>query len=325
MSAVVMVVGGSGYLGSTVVSRLEAAGSRPIVVSRQPAPCGEWWRGDLTEPGLGLGAARLDELRRTVTHVVMTAGSVSWDASPTAALAVHERGVDELMRICAGADRLERFVLVSSLLALGEAGGVVRGAELHVDQRFRNWYEVAKHRAEDRVRAEPSVPWRVVRFGPLLGVGAAGAPHPDDGICAALAHLLRGYPVHLARGGDFPFYVGEVNAAADVVVAAAHEPGEAGVWSWFDPALPTAAEVLADLCAPWKVVPRLVDAPILVPLTRLFGRRLGVSPRLLDYCHPWIDVDPAVLDGLPLRPVCRPRYVFDTGAALANRPRVGVA
>lgn len=317
-----LVAGGTGFLGGAIARALAARGWDVVCLSRAGgAPAGAGVAGDVRAADLGIAADAARDLRASVTHVVSCFGSVQWSAAPRHAVELHLQGTRNLLSFARSCPGLERFVHVSSVLALGRARGVVGNRELDVGQGFRNWYEFAKHVAERAVRDDDSVPRRVVRFGPVLGVSAGAAPGARDGILAALPHLLRGYPVHLRHGGAFPCYAGEVGVAAEVVARAAAEPGDGGTWTWFDDRMPTLAEVLTELCAPWRVVPRIVDVPALGRATSAFARRTGAPPELVAYAEPWFALDPAVLDALPPGlPACPDGYVQATGAALAAHP-----
>jgi nucleoside-diphosphate-sugar epimerase len=224
------------------------------------------------------------------------------------------------LRFARGCDRLQSFVHVSSLLALGRAQGGVGNRELYVGQDFRNWYEYGKYHAESLVREARDLPFTVLRFGPLLGTEESGRPlNARDGLLAAVPYLLQGYPVHLKHGGAVPSYAGDVAGAAELLVRAAEAPTEGATWCWFDAAEPTVAEVLHRLCRPWGVVPKIVDFPLVGRAQRLLASRIGLPQALLDYAEPWFEIDKTVLDALPGGPPeCRPGYLTATGEALRH-------
>lgn len=316
----VLVVGASGLVGRAVVERLSDEGHDVVGFTRgRPDPAYESAAeclGDVTLPNLGLTAAEADELREGLTHVVSVFGSVSWEAGPSSAFELHEGGTDKLLRFAATCPQLERFVHVSSLLVLGRAQGPVGNRHLDVGQRFRNWYEYGKFLAERRVREERDVPVRTVRLGPVLGGESTVRGAARHGLLASLPTLLRGWPVPLSRSGAFPCYPADAESAAEVVVRALEPPG-GPTWTYFDPAMPTLAGVLAALCSAWGVVPRLVDAGALRGPLALASRRLGFSDALLAYSEPWFELEANVLDALPFpAPQAPVGYVEDTGRAL---------
>lgn len=312
-----LVVGGSGFLGGAVAAALEREGLDVLCLSRSgTAEVGRGVTGDVRLPDLGLDRAAAAEVRDGLTHVVSCFGSVDWSSGPRLA-ELHLQGTRNVLRFATASPGLERLVHVSSVLALGRARGVQDNTRLDVGQRFRTWYEFAKFVAEREVRDADGVPRRIVRFGPILGVGADGAPSAEFGLTAAVPLLLRGYPVHLADHGRFPCWVGEVGAAGSVAARAALDADSPGTWTWFDARRPTLASVLTAVCSAWGVVPRIVDLRAWGRASRLLARPLGAPEALLHYAQPWVDVDPAVLDELPSDlPGCPPGYLEATGAAL---------
>ncbi|SFQ03094.1 Nucleoside-diphosphate-sugar epimerase [Amycolatopsis arida] len=324
----VLVVGGSGYLGAGITQACLRAGARVRVVSRRgTAAAGEGVRGDVRRPRLGLPADVLARVRAETTHAVLCFGPVSWATGPGEALETHDAGMRTVLAFLRELPALEQAVHVSSLLALGRAKGRVTNRELYTGQRFRNWYEYGKYRAERLVRDAMSAgapPIGVVRFGPVLGPDPRGGrPDTEHGLPAAFPHLLAGYPVHLGRRGDFPCWVTDVHSAAEVVVTALRAPIGRRTWTWFDPALPTLREVFIEVCRPWGTVPKIVDAGPLGRLTRLLGERVGTVPELVDYAEPWFDLDPAVLREIPEPwPTPEPDYLGATGRALLAPPTV---
>jgi voltage-gated potassium channel Kch len=290
----VLVVGGTGFVGSAVVRAFERRGIDVVTLSRSgDAFAGEGVRGDVQAHELGLDAATAHDLRRTVTHIVSCFGSVDWGCGPRLATEVHQHGTRAVLRFAGSCTALERLVHLSSVLVLGRRmeGTVVD--ELELGQSFRSWYEYAKYLAEREVRASDSIPWRVV---PLL---------------------LRGYPMHLKDHGRFPCYPTDVMVAGEVLARAALEDGAGDVWTWFDETMPSLRDVLMRLCSPWGVVPRIVDMPFLSPVGRLLAERLGTPRETLEYTDPWPEIGREVLSLLPADlPKCPPDYIEATGRAL---------
>jgi nucleoside-diphosphate-sugar epimerase len=320
-----LVVGGSGYLGAAVAAAADRDGVETLSLSRSGRHAvGRALAGDATRADFGLSGAALDEVRAEVTHVVLAHGSVRWDCSPSEALALHDTGMRTVLTSLRRLRALCRVVHVSSLLVLGRADGPVGNRELFVGQRFRNWYEYGKYCAERRVRDARDLPVNVVRLGPVLGPHPAGLPlDTTHGVLAGLPYLLAGGPAHLDRRGDYPCFVSDVASAARVIMDALAAPATGRTWSWFDPELPTLAQVYTDLCAAWGRVPVLIDAPALRPALRLFSRRVGVAAELLDYSRPWFELAPDVLADLPgERPAPGGDYALATGRCLRERGRL---
>ncbi len=316
----VLVVGGSGYLGTEVAAVLDAAGERVLALSRSgTALAGTGLKADVCRHRFGLPPAEYEALLAGTTHVVSAFGNVDWSASPQT-VGLHAEGVRNLLRFCRAAPSLAGFVHVSSVLVFGRADGRVGNRELYVGQTFRNWYEYGKYQAEALVRAAEDVPSTVLRFGPLLGRGTLNpAVDARSGLLAAVPALLQGYPVHLEQRGGFRCYVGDVTVAAQLVARAVRTPATGATWTWFDPQEPTLAEVFQSVCRPWRRVPRIVDARLLGRAQRRLGPRVGLPRAMLDYTGPFFDLAPDVLAELPEgAPACPPGYLEATGEALAH-------
>ena len=315
-----LVVGGTGFVGSAVVRAFDEMGADVVTMSRSGgAFAGTGVRGDVQAHQLGLDPADAEDLRATVTHVVSCFGSVDWGSGPRLATELHQGGTRALLRFLETCPHIERFVHLSSVLVLGRATGRVT-TELELGQSFRNWYEYGKYLAEREVRSNERIPWRAVRLGPILGPGRDVAPDGRHGLPAVLPYLLRGYPIHLAAHGRFPCYACDAATAGEVLARAALDDGNEEVWTWFDHANPSLADVLTGLCDAWGVVPRIADIPPLRALGRIAIERLGAPRELLDYSEPWADVPADVLSALPEDlPRCPAGYVEATGEAL-RRP-----
>jgi nucleoside-diphosphate-sugar epimerase len=317
----VLIVGGSGWLGQATAALLATEGWEVVALSRSGASAvGEGVRGDVRATRIGLTRDEAAEVAASVTHILCCFGSVDWALGPRGAMEIHHQGTRNVLAFAAGCPRLERLVHVSSVLALGRASGRVGNRELALGQGFRNWYEYAKHVSEAEVRAAHDLPRRIVRLGDVMGTSPHATPSARHGLLAPLSYLLRGYPAHLADGGAFPVYTGDIRVAAAVLARALVDDAGGLTWTWFDPALPTLAAVLTALCSPWDVVPRIVDLPALQRIERWVAPRLGLPPAILEYARPWVDIDPRVIDQLPADlPDHRPGYVEMTAAALKAR------
>jgi nucleoside-diphosphate-sugar epimerase len=202
-------------------------------------------------------------------------------------------------------------VHVSSVSVLGRAEGQVGNRTLSVGQTFRNWYEYAKYRAEAIARDERRFPVAVVRFGALLGPAPADVIPLIGGPVQAVPYLLQGLPLLLENGGRYPLYAGDVAAAAAVVAELAYASDPPAVCTYFDPELPTLAELLYELCRPWNCMPRLLEAGKSTRwLQRIVAGRVGLTESTLAYDSPLPYLDPAELRALPTPvPEERPGYV----------------
>jgi nucleoside-diphosphate-sugar epimerase len=322
----VLVVGASGFIGRALDRLLRERDVATTKLSRSATSDAGWVQGDVRHPNLDLEPAVFARLTQEVTHIVSCFGSVDWRMGPRLATDLHLLGTKNLLAFAGHCRQLERLVHVSSVLVLGRSSAIgIRNRQLHVGQQFRSWYEYGKFLAEREVRETEEIPRRIVRFGPLLGTAEGAAPSTDSGLTSLVPYVLRGYPVVLKDGGRFPCYVGEVNAAADLLFMALTDTGQNAIWTWFDDRRPSLAEVLAGLCEPWNVVPRIVAGDRLPYSTRFLTRRLGLPVPLLGYTEPWVDLDDTILDDLPSNyPRCPEGYIAATGTRMkATTPMVG--
>ncbi|MFC7548755.1 SgcJ/EcaC family oxidoreductase [Plantactinospora sp. GCM10030261] len=204
----VLVLGGTGYIGSTVVDHLENAGHEPVLFLREgstDAPPGrEIRRGDLTRPET-LTAALTDDID-AVVHAAAPVGD--WDADLAA--------IDALLTPMRGTSR--SLVYLSGVWVLGETHDEADEASP------TRAIEIVSGRplVEDRVRAaaRAGVGGVVVRPGIVHGKGA-GIP----GMLVAWARQ-HGVGRHVG-GGNVRWPAVHVRDLADLVVLALEraEPG----------------------------------------------------------------------------------------------------
>ncbi|WP_040805693.1 SDR family oxidoreductase [Nocardia concava] len=315
----ILVVGASGYLGRAVGQVLAADGHQVVELSRSGRSChGKGVAGDANSPGLGLDAETLGALG-DIEIVVCCVGSVDMGLDPAAVVNVHVNGTRNVLDFAASIDSVRRVVYVSSVLALGRAGGLITNRDLSRGQTFRNWYEYAKYRGELIARRERRVPVSILRLGTLLGSAAAEVIPRRGGPVSALPHLLSGYPVALEDCGRFPVYAADVAVAAKVVRDLAVSAEHRGACTYFDPERPTLAAILERLCRPWGVMPKVVDSFGPSWMQRALTRRFGVEQEVVDYARPLFDFAPSVFDSLPDPDIAsRTDYILETGVALRD-------
>lgn len=140
---------------------------------------------------LGLSGAEYMELARHGQRLI-------WCTEPTGCdgYTLEEcpalRSAAELVELARVAKRLEAAVVLSSVLALGDAQGRVLESDLRVGQRFRQTVEEACAIGESLVeRASKDLPLTIARAPAILGDGETGEC-PVDG---PLLRLVRGCEV----------------------------------------------------------------------------------------------------------------------------------
>ena len=309
-----LVIGGTGFVGSAVVRAFDSRGIDVVTVSRSGlAFAGEGVRGDVRAHNLGMDKAAAEDLMGSVPHIVSTFGSVDWGAGPRrhrAPPAGNPRR--HALRRAVRPAREVRAPVVRARPRAPHRGAVVDGSS----SGSRSAAGTSTASSSPSARCGPTTGSR----GAPCASGPSSAPartsSPAHGIMAVVPLLLRGYPMHLKDHGRFPCYPTDVKVAGEVLARAALDDGAGEVWTYFDDANPSLAEVLIRLCSPWGVVPRIVDLPILNPISRLLAERLGTPRETLEYIEPWPDIPVEVLNLLPADlPRCPPGYIEATGKA----------
>ena len=199
MSDTLLLTGGTGFLGMSLVARLLAADEGPDLVLAvrardaagaaervdellarlydEPPPSARRLRAipaELTATGLGLAAADRRELVATADRVVHCAASISFTLPLDEARAINVEGTRGVIELARELPLLERLVHVSTAYVAGRSRGRFREADLDRGQAFRNTYERTKLEAELLLCAAPDVPSVVVRPSIVVGESDSG-------------------------------------------------------------------------------------------------------------------------------------------------------
>jgi len=218
------VTGATGLVGGPTLQRLlaEERGAHAFVLVRDPA---RWrahatdrrldrgritpLRGDVTEPGLGLGPRVRDVLRARVRVVVHCAADTVFSRPLEQARAVNAEGTAHVAELAATWPRLTRFLHVSTAFVAGRRVGRIAEGLDDGSAGFVNHYERSKHEAE-RIVAASALPWALVR----PGVIACDGP---DGRVSRLGAVHRA--LRLYHNGLASMMPGEASNRIDVVSA----------------------------------------------------------------------------------------------------------
>lgn len=284
MTDLVLVIGGSGFLGKHVVRSLRLAGAEVVPVSRSGA---EGRRLDVLDPHT---FRSISDLRSSISHVVFAAGAVD-PGNPHREFAAHTEGVERVLEWSRELDKLERIVLASSMLIYGDAEAP-RATGLDFGQDHKTLYSFGKQKAEE-VIANSDLPSRRVRLGLLLGdqtTGFVGANQP----IARLSDIVFSLPiVPLRGGGAFPAWSVAVDRAAADIARATLDSGVDEISISADPDSPTLADLLKTLLIPYGRAPVILDPGTRVmrawSLRRVL-RRLGIDGDWVTYGEPWADL-----------------------------------
>lgn len=183
--------------------------------------------GDLTEPGLGVDDATIEELRG-VDHVFHLAAIYDLEVDAEWARDVNVGGTRHLVEF---ANAVEAGCVhhVSSIAAAGRYAGTF-GEDMFAEATgLGHPYYRTKHEAERVIRQDCERPWRVYRPGIVVGHSETGEIDKVDGpyylfpVVEQLARLPEQLPLLGIEGGRLPIVpVDFVAAAIDHI---AHFPG----------------------------------------------------------------------------------------------------
>ncbi len=252
----VLLTGATGFVGMAVLVRLLEQTDRDVVVlvraasrsqadARLDAVLGsvfdapERYRGrvrsvcgDLTAPGLGLGADR-EWIAEEVREIVHGAASVAFDLPLVESRSINVEGtrrVLELAEDCAArGEGLRRMTYVSTAYVAGDRHGRAQETELDVGQGFRNGYEQSKLEAERLVWSRRErLPVTVVRPSIVVGERGTGWTTSFNVVYGPLRAFANGtYPVLPGRR-DAVLDIVTVDHVADAILALAASPAAAG-------------------------------------------------------------------------------------------------
>src|SRR4051812_34508347 len=162
-----LLTGATGFVGRELLRRLLERDDRNVhalvradddATAAQRLPEHERlrvWAADLERPGLGLDAARADQLAERTSTVIHCAASVSFSLGLAESRRVNVGGtarVAELAERCAARGGLDRLSYVSTAYVAGAHRGDFGEDDLDVGQTFRNPYERSKFEAERMLR-----------------------------------------------------------------------------------------------------------------------------------------------------------------------------
>jgi thioester reductase-like protein len=248
-----LLTGATGFLGGELLARLLERTERPVYalvragsdseaqlrlegVIESLLGSAEPWRGravavaaDVTQPDLGMDAARRRWLSQRVTSILHCAASVSFTLGLPESRAINVEGTRRLLdfaELCAASGGLDCFTHISTAYVAGTRPGRFGERDLDVGQRFRNAYERSKFEAElllhERGR---TLPVQVLRPSIVVGDSQSGWTASFNVLYGPLRAFAQGaYPAIPARRSA-PVDVVPVDYVADAVLALAGRPG----------------------------------------------------------------------------------------------------
>jgi thioester reductase-like protein len=190
------VTGATGFIGRHLVERLlEREGDIHVLVregsqerldqlvERWGASAGERVRkvvGDLRQPRLGLSDEQVAALTGTIEHFFHVAAMYDMTADDASNERLNVGGTRHAVDL-ANALRAGHLHHVSSVAVAGERRGLFREDHFDEGQRLPSAYHRTKYQAEQLVRQEATVPWRVYRPAIVVGHSQTGEMDKVDG------------------------------------------------------------------------------------------------------------------------------------------------
>jgi thioester reductase-like protein len=246
--------------------------------------------GDITAPGLGLGAGAAKALAKRVTGCFHLAAVYDLAVAKDVGMRINVEGTKNVLEFLGGAPGVRRLDYVSTAYVSGTAVGTYREKDLDVGQSFKNHYEETKFLAEVAVR-ESGLPSAIYRPGIVVGDSRTGETAKFDGPYFALnAMSLLPSPGAFLRIGDGKAEVNlvPVDYVLEAIARLGAWDGAIGkTYHLTDPA-PETALSLADLLAK-SIGKSFVFVPVPLPIAKLafvapqVSRWLGMPGQTLDY------------------------------------------
>ena len=240
--------------------------------------------GDVAAMDLGLAGGEYKALAAEVTAIHHTAAVYYLGAQKEELERVNVDGTRTMLELAGDCTKLRRFMHWSTSQVSGARSGVILEEELDCGQRFRNFYEETKFRAERLARdAARRLPITILRPGIIVGDSRSGEIDKFDGPYYLLVLIVSSpIDVHLPLPGrgSAPLNLVPIDFVIDAAVALSRDPrAVGGTFHLTDPA-PFAARTVyelvaqrADKKAPRGVIPTglaraLLKAPGLERLAR---------------------------------------------------------
>ena len=167
---------------------------------------------DLTQPRLGLGERRRDEIAEHVGEIIHSAASVSFTLPLEEARQINLEGTRRMLELaadCQARGGLTRYAHVSTAYVAGDHSGDFTELDRDLGQGFNNTYEQSKWEAE-RLVGERGAELPVQIFRPSIVVG-----HERSGWTASFNVIYT--PLRMYARGALPLIPARRSAPVDIV------------------------------------------------------------------------------------------------------------
>jgi thioester reductase-like protein len=187
--------------------------------------------GELTAPGLGLGAERSRELAREVSTILHSAASVSFTLPLDEAREINVEGTRRMLEFAELVQEhggLERYGHVSTAYVAGTHDGRFAECDLDVGQEFNNSYEQSKFEAEQLIRAKTELPTTIMRPSIVVGDRRSGWTSAFNVLYWPLRAFARGLFEAVPAVSSAPVDVVSVDYVADAIYELCESDGGIG-------------------------------------------------------------------------------------------------
>jgi thioester reductase-like protein len=202
---------------------------------------------DLTQPGLGLGAARRDEIAGRVDQIIHAAASVSFELPLPEARAINLEGtrrVLELAELAHAHGGLRRYAHISTAYVAGTHSGRFWESDHDVSQTFRNSYEQSKFEAEELVLSS-GLPTTILRPSIVVGDRRSGWTAAFNVLYWPLRAFARGLYPAVPAVPSSPVDAVSIDYVADAIYELCRS--EAGIGQVYHVTAGTQASSVAEL------------------------------------------------------------------------------
>lgn len=307
---ILLLTGGSGFLGSNLVPRLAPYFEKIYLLARGASFSTyeklyhkyshiEFVEGDLQHPDLFEDPAIRKKLEESVTHIFHGGALYDLNASRTENYLNNVVGTQNVLSFVKRARELERFHYVSTIAVSGDFEGRFSESELNVGQKFQNSYAETKFMAEEMVRTyanagETDV--SIYRLGILVGNSKTGKIDKIDGPYYLIEQLKKRAVVTLALKSwaviAFPY---NSNSKVPLIpIDKAVELIEKSILNKQAPRLacyhvvsenpPTAKELLADILSLFGIGAKVIPIPYNRALPKA-AKLLGLPANIVSYFY----------------------------------------
>jgi thioester reductase-like protein len=245
VSGAVLLTGATGFVGTELLARHLEHSDRPLVAlvrarndaeararldrvlenifglqaSRRAARV-DALAADMTAPNLGLSRVRREELARRVTTIIHSAASIGFTLPLEEARKINVEGTRRMLEFAELAQArggLDCYGHVSTAYVAGTHAGRFAECDLEVGQGFHNTYEQTKYEAERLVRAQPGLPFIIVRPSIVVGDRRSGWTSAFNVLYWPLRAFARGLFTTIPAIPSAPVDVVSVDYVADAI------------------------------------------------------------------------------------------------------------